>query len=172
MCASITFQNNSFSLRVHWISLSTLSFEKVNVFWFSITFHSHEKWFSLSAEMLLRESGSLSQNFPINLLGVLSMLSAVTKEAFVQRCSVKTVFLEISQNSQENTCARVSFLIKLHASGSVAACYSSLPNRRVARNKRGGGKDEPLLISVVPGIINGGENFYTSYSNKKKSKMN
>ena len=30
-----------------------------------------------------------------------------------QRCSVKKVFLEISQNSQESTCARVSFLIKL-----------------------------------------------------------
>ena len=33
---------------------------------------------------------------------------------------MKTVFLEISQNSQENTCARVtfvSFLIKLQASG-------------------------------------------------------
>ena len=29
------------------------------------------------------------------------------------------VFLEISQNSQENTCARVSFLIKLQA------CYLS-----------------------------------------------
>ena len=29
------------------------------------------------------------------------------------RCSVKKVFLEISQNSQENSCARVSFLIKL-----------------------------------------------------------
>ena len=28
----------------------------------------------------------------------------------------KKVFLEISQNSQENTCARVSFLIKLQAS--------------------------------------------------------
>ena len=27
-------------------------------------------------------------------------------------CSMKKVFLEISQNSQENTCARVSFLIK------------------------------------------------------------
>ena len=27
----------------------------------------------------------------------------------------KKVFLEISQNSQENTCARVSFLIKLLA---------------------------------------------------------
>ena len=34
-------------------------------------------------------------------------------EAVVQRCSVKKVFLEISQNPQENTCARVSFLIKL-----------------------------------------------------------
>ena len=32
-------------------------------------------------------------------------------------CSVKKVFLEISQNSQENTCARVSFLIKLQALG-------------------------------------------------------
>ena len=38
-------------------------------------------------------------------------------EAVVQRCSVKKVFLEISQNSQKNTCARVSFLIKLQASG-------------------------------------------------------
>ena len=32
-----------------------------------------------------------------------------------QTCSVKKVFLEISHNSQENTCARVSFLIKLQA---------------------------------------------------------
>ena len=32
-------------------------------------------------------------------------------EVVVQRFSVKKVFLEISQNSQENTWARVSFLI-------------------------------------------------------------
>ena len=38
-------------------------------------------------------------------------------ERVVQRCSVKKLFLETSQNSQENTCARVSFLIKLQASG-------------------------------------------------------
>ena len=31
-------------------------------------------------------------------------------EAVVQRYSIKKVLLEISQNSQENTCARVSFL--------------------------------------------------------------
>ena len=30
-------------------------------------------------------------------------------EALIRRCSVKKVFLEISQNSQENTCARDSF---------------------------------------------------------------
>ena len=37
-------------------------------------------------------------------------------EAVAQRCSVKKMFLEISQNSQASTCARASFLIKLHAS--------------------------------------------------------
>ena len=36
-------------------------------------------------------------------------------EAVVRMCSVKKVFLEISENSQENTCARVSFIIKLQA---------------------------------------------------------
>ena len=35
-----------------------------------------------------------------------------TGEAVVQKCSVKREFLEISQNAQENTCTRVSFLIK------------------------------------------------------------
>ena len=37
-------------------------------------------------------------------------------ETVIQGCSVKKVFLKILQNSQENTCARVSFLIKLLAS--------------------------------------------------------
>ena len=37
----------------------------------------------------------------------------------------KKVFLEISQNSQKNTCARVSFLIKLQACG----CFWKSPIR-------------------------------------------
>ena len=41
-----------------------------------------------------------------------------------QRCSIKKVFLEISQISQENTCARVSFLIKLRASGNLINLFS------------------------------------------------
>ena len=39
--------------------------------------------------------------------------ASILTEALVRRCSVNKVFLEISQNSQENTSARVSFLIKL-----------------------------------------------------------
>ena len=35
-----------------------------------------------------------------------------SQEAVVRRCSVKKVFLEISQNSQENTCGRVFFFNK------------------------------------------------------------
>ena len=38
-------------------------------------------------------------------------------EAVVQMCFVKKMFLEIAQNSQENTCTRASFLIKLLAWG-------------------------------------------------------
>ena len=41
------------------------------------------------------------------------MVCLVLLEAVVQRCSVKKVFLEISQNSQESTWARVSFLKKI-----------------------------------------------------------
>ena len=37
----------------------------------------------------------------------------MTAEAVVEMCAVENVFLEISQNSQKSTCARVSFLIKL-----------------------------------------------------------
>ena len=41
-----------------------------------------------------------------------------TPKAVAQTCSVKKVFLEISQNSQENTCARASFLINLQEQNS------------------------------------------------------
>ena len=47
------------------------------------------------------------------------MLEIVGTEAVSYSCSVKKVFLENSQNSQENTCTRVSFLIKLQAWGLV-----------------------------------------------------
>ena len=44
----------------------------------------------------------------------LERVTVYKSEAVAQRCSVKKVFLETSENSQENISARVSFLIKLH----------------------------------------------------------
>ena len=38
-------------------------------------------------------------------------------EAVTSKCHVKKVFLNISQNSKENTFPRVSFLVKFQASG-------------------------------------------------------
>ena len=44
-----------------------------------------------------------------------AVLSQLVTEEVTRRCSVKKAFLEIPQNSQENTCARVPFIIKLQA---------------------------------------------------------
>ena len=41
----------------------------------------------------------------------------INPEALGRRCLVKKLFLEILQHSQENTCTRLSFLIKLQVSG-------------------------------------------------------
>ena len=46
----------------------------------------------------------------------------VSTEAVTGGVLSKNVFLEISQNSQENTCARVSFLIKLQETLAQVFC--------------------------------------------------
>ena len=53
------------------------------------------------------------RNFQEHLFHRTSPVAASEKlkaEAVFRKCSVKKVFLEISQNSQENTCTKVSFL--------------------------------------------------------------
>ena len=40
-----------------------------------------------------------------------------SSEVAIRRCSVEKMFLKISHDSQENTCPRVSFLIKLQGLG-------------------------------------------------------
>ena len=42
----------------------------------------------------------------------LTLPEILISEAVVQRCSIKKVFLKISQNSEENSFARVCFLIR------------------------------------------------------------
>ena len=45
-----------------------------------------------------------------------------TSRSSHQKCSIEKVFLKISQNSQENTCVRASFLTKLQALGLELYC--------------------------------------------------
>ena len=45
-------------------------------------------------------------------------------EAVVRRCSVEKVFLEILQSSQENTCARISFVINFIKKETLAQVFS------------------------------------------------
>ena len=52
------------------------------------------------------------------------ILQFSSTEAVAQRCSVKKVILEISQNVQENTCARVSFLIKFIKKQTLVQVFS------------------------------------------------
>ena len=49
------------------------------------------------------------------ILCFVKLILGVLLEAVAQSYSVKKMFLVISQNSQENTCARAPFLIKLQA---------------------------------------------------------
>ena len=53
-------------------------------------------------------------DFNLLLLSKMILVRVPRKQAVGRMCSVKKVFLEISQNSQENSCARDSFLIKLN----------------------------------------------------------
>ena len=52
-------------------------------------------------------------------------------EAVAQMCSVKKVFLEISQ---ENTSARVSFLIRLQGEKEILAKVFSCEFRKISKN--------------------------------------
>ena len=64
----------------------------------------------------MKKFENLRRKYDVNYVQIIKKTCALT-EVVTQRCSVKKVFLEILQNSQENTRARVSFLIKLQARG-------------------------------------------------------
>ena len=96
------------------------------IFWkFSVLCHNNKNYLVELTESLLmvidrlkmKQTSHPSLSVSLLLISDTIFSKWVTKEAVAKRYSVKKVFLEISQNSQENTCARVSFLIKLQAWG-------------------------------------------------------
>ena len=76
------------------------------------------KKYVLSQKKGLQKRGGFSV-FPSKLFFLKKLVSKSlflhTTEAVAGKCSVKKAFLEIWQNSQENTCGRVSFSIKSQA---------------------------------------------------------
>ena len=72
-------------------------------------------------KLLLCEKCPYSEFF-----GLYFPIFGLNTEAIVRRCSVKKVFLEISQNSRENTCARVTFLMKFIKKETTAQVFSCI----------------------------------------------
>ena len=66
--------------------------------------HVNEKYFIMKRPFLMKSNNLKSA------IRRPSIIEAATRDVLC-----KKVFLEISRNSQENTCARVSFLIKLQS---------------------------------------------------------
>ena len=64
----------------------------------------------------IKQFSKLGHFVLMNTIQKFNLRSITTVEAVNWRCSVKKVFLEISQHSQKNTCARIYFLMKLQAS--------------------------------------------------------
>ena len=92
--------------------------------WFLVQFlrfHPfHWYWFYLLYVICLENKGVIDfQNTE----------ATTNTEAAARGVQWKKVFLEISQNSQENTCARASFLIKLQASCNFCKSSSVASNQ-------------------------------------------
>ena len=97
---------------------------------------------------------------------------SVFTEAVAHNCSVKKVFLEISQNSQEKTSTRVSFLIKLQASDMQFFKKDSLAEEfscefcEISQNNfpyRTPPVAAPIFITELEQVFsNSCENFYTN----------
>ena len=82
-----------------WLRQKTTSISFENIYFYNIVMKVTQICWKFKILM------TLSQLFNM-ILGTHSITPKT--EAAVQKCSVKKVFLEISQNSQENTCARVT----------------------------------------------------------------
>ena len=89
-CVNMLRRKNREYYEEHYNKLNINSITDNKLFWKSIC--------RLLSEKKLSES---SKN---------TFIETFKTEAVIQSCSPKKVFLKVSQNSQENTCARVSFL--------------------------------------------------------------
>ena len=83
-------------------------------FFKSTFFEKHLRTAASIFDWILKHSLWVEDVIVFTLLRI-AFVSLAWTEAAVRRCSSKLIFLKILQNSQENTCARISLLIKLQA---------------------------------------------------------
>ena len=83
------------SMKVSRCHSCTLKFQSTDIV--VVKTQGEREWFDQKQGKLRKSSGNVYLHY-LN-----------KSKAVAQTCSVKKVFLVISQNSQENTCARVSF---------------------------------------------------------------
>ena len=74
--------------------------------------------------------------------------SSLYVEAVVRRCSVKKLLIEILQNSQENTCARVSFSLKEETLAQMLSCEFCKISKNTFYYRT------PLLAASVYEVVN------------------
>ena len=104
-----------------------------NALWYKI-FLFNLDWFEqpfifVSSKVSFAKLGCEEFSYKTVSQNVETAICKCSSEAVAQRCSVKKVFLiEILQNLQENTCARVSLLMKLQAK--VATLFKKRPRCR------------------------------------------
>ena len=102
------FLKNSVFSNILWKQFIFVAFHHLRIIWDS----SPISWVKFLLEIYkFCEMCSLNGS----VFRILSTIYHGTFRKTHRRCSVKKDILKISQNSQENTCARVSFLIKLQA---------------------------------------------------------
>ena len=87
------------------------------------------------------------------------MVKNIFSEAVAQRCFMEKVFLETSQNSQENTSAKVSFLIKLQAWGLNFEFWILVNFVEISKNTFFTGHLWWLLLALVFNSLPDRENF-------------
>ena len=104
------FYNQEKPILIIWKIPGHKTFKAPCVYWYVFLFHFVQ---SVNIKFLLKKAYEILKHQG----NVRCRIVSSGTEAVVWRCSVKKVFLEISQNSPENSCARASFLIMLQASG-------------------------------------------------------
>ena len=77
----------------------------------------HHQMFLKTSQNSQENTWQVNWTEQVELNRIISTNVVIFIEAVANTCSIKKIFLEIWQNSQQNTCDRVSCLIKLQASG-------------------------------------------------------